>query len=306
MQEQYHIIAPDVHILNRRMKGVTLCHYSVLPISLQRFITVSRYSVLHSRRPIQSLAFTIPSLISVGPSCSSMTQKEVCQSAMQTSAKCVFSVCVKESGGVCVIMHCHLEWCHVFFASFLLDSSMCSAAPLCYSSLMFWFLCVFSSYLCLFVCGWYLNRAAELSGVKSVKALFFLIFLFMLLGFFDSLCARFQNWTFSPVTHFSWQSLSLKVYLWAIHHDGQGHKSSGCTPQKCENKCVPCWYFAPFQPNLGNFKVHFCCVYGPYPALPSTAIILIQMSGSYISTPFSCTNPSLSQVIQVIQVIFNC
>lgn len=42
-----------------------------------------------------------------------------------------------------------------------------------------------------------------------------------------------QNWTTSLLTHFSWQTLSLKVYLWAIHHEGQGHKNSSQSPNNC-------------------------------------------------------------------------
>lgn len=285
-----------------RPRAIILCFPSVCSVSSRSLVTPSSTHVVQSNHSL--LPFR-PSFQLVHPA--QVWLRKRCVSLPCKPAQSVFFLCVLRRVEECVLS-CTVIWNDVmfsyFFASFLLDSSMCSAAALCYSSLMLWFLSVFSSYLCLFVCVWYLNRAAELSGVKSVKSLFFFTFLFMLLGFFDSLCARFQNWTFSPVTHFSWQSLSLKVYLWAIHHEGQGHKRSSCTPQKCENKCVPCWYFAPFQPILEPFKVHFCCFYGPCPALPSTTIILIQMSSSYISfTPFSYTNPSLSQVIQVIQVI---
>lgn len=60
-----------------------LCHYTVekLVIGLHFVITVIPVTP-PSTHAVQSLAFTIQSPISIGPSCSSMTQKDVCQSTM--------------------------------------------------------------------------------------------------------------------------------------------------------------------------------------------------------------------------------
>lgn len=70
------------HGFNRGRKGKTLCHtVKKLPIGLHLVITVIPVTT-PSTHAVQSLAFTIQSTISIGPSCSSMTQKEVCQSTM--------------------------------------------------------------------------------------------------------------------------------------------------------------------------------------------------------------------------------
>lgn len=62
-----------------------------------------------------------------------------------------------------------------------------------------------------------------------------------------------QNWTSSPwywrVTHFSWQTLSLKVYYWAIHHEGQGHKSSCCI--------LPNYYLRSVKIDVSQPLTHF-------------------------------------------------
>lgn len=42
-----------------------------------------------------------------------------------------------------------------------------------------------------------------------------------------------QNWTTSLLTQFFRQTLSLEVYLWAIYHEGQGHKNSSHSPNNC-------------------------------------------------------------------------
>lgn len=123
------------------IKGRMPCHYTVkkLPIGLHLVITVFPVTPF-STHAAQSLAFTIQSPILIGPSCSSMTQKEVCQSAMWTSIMCVFVL-----RSVCVIMHCHFEWCHIFlfslplffwtpqFALLLLSV----IPPLCYGFVLF-------------------------------------------------------------------------------------------------------------------------------------------------------------------------
>lgn len=198
------------------IKGRMACHYTVkkLPIGLHLVITVFPVTPF-STHAAQSLAFTIQSPILIGPSCSSMTQKEVCQSAMWTSIMCVFVL-----RSVCVIMHCHFEWCHIFlflclFSSGLLDL-LCSSSLLFPHSVMVLF-CFLPVSLPLCLC--YLSRAAEHSEFPVKCFLFcFLncftvtVYVFCLFFFFlDSLFAGFQNWTSSLLTHFSWQTLSLKV-----------------------------------------------------------------------------------------------
>lgn len=164
------------------------------------------------------------------PSCSSMTQKEVCQSTTWTSTMCLYvsvnvcvRVCVRERRWMRVIMPCHFEWCHVFFSLsflfFLLDSSSCSAAPLCqfpvWSISLFYLLCVYSfiSVSCslplMFNQG---SRAFRNSSgifswlLYSICLCWQLLCVFFFDFFLDSVFARFQNWT-SPwhwtLTHFS-------------------------------------------------------------------------------------------------------
>lgn len=105
-------------------------------------------------------------------------------------------------------------------------------------------------------CVFYSSRAAELSGNPVESLSFWLLFYCLSCGlFFDSMFARISNWTFYPVTHFSWQTSSPKVYLWAICCEGQRHKSStrflnNQLPHKSENKCIPCRYYTPLNPKL--------------------------------------------------------
>lgn len=63
-----------------------------------------------------------------------------------------------------------------------------------------------------------------------------------------------QNWTTSLLTHFSWQTLSLKVYLWAIHHEGQGHKNSSHSPNNCLTNVnvFSIGLLCPTHPNLST------------------------------------------------------
>lgn len=199
---------PGFQTIQSRM----LCHYTVkkLPIGLHLVISVFPVTP-SSTHAAQSLAVTIQSPILIGPSCSSMTQKGVCQSAMWTSTMCVF---VLRSVYVCVVMHCHLN--DVIFSYFFASSGLLDL--LCYSSMLFplsvmvWCCCLpLSVPLCL--C--YLSRAAEHSEFPAQFFLYFLFYSnclrFFLFCFLDSLFAGFQNWTPTLLTHFSWQTLSLKV-----------------------------------------------------------------------------------------------
>lgn len=120
------------------------------------------------------------------------------------------------------MMSCFLISLPLFFWTPQFALLLLSVIPL--FVLFFW--SVFSLYLCLFVSVGYLSRAAEHSGIPVKSFLFFFFFfldcftvtvyvdsLFLFFFFLDSVFAGFQNWTSSLLTHFSWQTLSLKVYL---------------------------------------------------------------------------------------------
>lgn len=112
---------------------------------------------------------------------------------------------------------------HLFF----LVSSIRSAARLCHSSPYCGLNCVLPLYLCLF-CAFYSSRAAELSGnpVDSLSRFDYYLTCLSCGHFFVSAFARFPNWLPCPVTHFSWQSPSPKVYLSAIPRQGRDIKAA--------------------------------------------------------------------------------
>lgn len=213
-----------------------LCHYTVkqLPIGLHLVITVFPVTP-SSTHAAQSLAVTIQSPILIGPSCSSMTQKGVCQSAMWTSTMCVF---VLRSVYVCVVMHCHLNYVifSYFFASSRLLNLLCFSSLLFPLSVMVWCCCLpLSVPLCL--C--YLSRAAEHSEFPvQFFFLYFFCFCFTVTVYVFLFC--FVFWTHCLLGFKIGHRLCLHIFpgrhwvsrfnLWAIHHEGQGHKSSSSTP----------------------------------------------------------------------------
>lgn len=163
--------------------------------------------------------------------------------------------------------------------------------------------------LCLFsLCLIFKQGSRAFGNPSSIfSGLFYSNCLCLGLFFLDSVFAGFQNWTSSPwhwrLTHFSWQTLSLKVYYWAIHHEGQGHKSSSCIqPNYClwnVKISVSCWHFTHLYPDLFYlFKVHCCCFYGPCPALPFTAILFIMLDPNYKS-PLVPTSPLFPPTIPI-------
>ena len=129
---------------------------------------------------------------------------------------------------------------------------------------------------------WFLSKAAEHSGIPD-KSCFWLFhsncLCWQLFCFLDSVFAWFQKDIQSmTLTHFSRQTLSLKVYYWAIPHEGQGLKSSHCiqttTSEMWKYKCFSVTYYS-FPSRSFTFKVHCCCFYSPCPALPFPAILFI-------------------------------
>lgn len=73
------------------------------------------------------------------------------------------------------------------------------------------------------------------------------------------------------LTHFSWQTLSLKVYLWAIHREGQGHKNSSRSPNNCLRN-VNVFSIDIFRRSIQIFftvQVHRCCFLRPLPCSSS-------------------------------------
>ena len=126
--------------------------------------------------PPKPLAFTIQPPISIGPSCSSMTQKEVCQSTMWTSTICV---CVsKECRRVCACVCVCVRAACVLPCTVILNDVTFSL-PLFLSSLLFptWIHLSFLYGLCLFSpCAsfssvWCWSKAAEHPGIP-LKSLF--------------------------------------------------------------------------------------------------------------------------------------
>lgn len=169
------------HSEGRKIK--TLCHVAVKKLHIGLYLVITAIPVAPpSTHVVQSLALTIQSPISIGPSCSSMTQKEVCQSTMWTSTMNV-SVCILKSADECVcVLSCPVILNNVmfsyFFPSFPLDSSFCSAAPLCYFLVFLgslFSLCVFLLFLSVSFSLWYLSKAAEHSGIP-VKSFFWLFY----------------------------------------------------------------------------------------------------------------------------------
>lgn len=178
------------------------CHSGVekLPIVLHLVFTVLPVTP-SSTHTAQSPAFAIQSPIPIGPSCSSMTQKEVCQSATWTSPMCDFffvSSCTEECLRVLMHFLSFFEWCHVFlflclFSSVLLDrlccSSLFSSPPTPLASVFF-----VSSFLVsvsLFS-RWFPSRAAEHLGIPVI--IFFLFFpsFFLCFWLFYSNCLCWQ------------------------------------------------------------------------------------------------------------------
>lgn len=196
---------------------------------LTRFTLVYKFSlvvfvILSFTHSVQSLAF-IESPIPVGPSLSSMTQKEVCQSAMQFTKD--FFVYVLKSVKNCVIIVI-FKWCHVFLFVHIFSPGLLNL--LCSAHLSFppllWFQLFSHLYLCLFV---FSIQAGQQSfrEIQLNLSRFDYYFTVYPVGFSLTLCLPdIPNWTFYPVTHFSWQTSSPKVYLWAICCEGQRHKSS--------------------------------------------------------------------------------
>lgn len=163
------------------------CHSRVekLPIVLHLVFTVLPVTP-SSTHTAQSPAFAIQSPIPIGPSCSSMTQKEVCQSATWTGPMCDFffvSSCTEEC--LRVLMHfCHFLNDVMFsysFASFLLCSSTGSAAPLCFPlhqpHSLLCFLSLLSLYLCL---SSLVGFQAGQQSVWEFQLLFFFVLSFFL------------------------------------------------------------------------------------------------------------------------------
>lgn len=80
------------------------------------------------------------------------------------------------------------------------------------------------------------------------------------------------------LTHFSWQTLSLKVYLWAIQREGQGHKNSSRSPNNCLRN-VNVFSIDIFLRSIQIFFLRFKCTvaafYGPCPVPPLTDILSV-------------------------------
>lgn len=144
-----------------------LYHYVVN----EAFPLVCNLSSLLLHPPFTPLSrFTIQS-ISISPSCSSMTQKEVCQSTMWTRTACV-RACVRS----CVPMPCHFEWCHFclislplfFWTSLFALLLLCHPSPTFIRFLflffpLFYFICSLCLSVASFLC--FLTSAAEHSGL---------------------------------------------------------------------------------------------------------------------------------------------
>lgn len=96
-----------------------------------------------------------------------------------------------------------------------------------------------------------------------------------------------QNWTTSLLTHFSWQTLSLKVYLSAIRREGQGHKNSSRSPNNClanVNALSIGVSWPDASKSFDRFKHHRCFLWTP--ALSFLSQTFFQLLPT--QTSFSC------------------
>lgn len=113
-----------------------------------------------------------------------------------------------------------------------------------------------------------------------------------------------QNWTTSLLTHFSWQTLSLKVYLSAIQHEGQGHKNSSRFPNNCLTNVnvFGIAVLGPMQPNISTvLNTPWLLFMDPCSFLPLTDILSICFWPKHFTRTSHLPTPLKSTVLPVSQ-----
>lgn len=139
--------------------------------------------------------------------------------------------------------------------SFLLDSSICSALPVCHSSPCCGFDC-FLICTCAFLCFLFEQGSRAFGKSSWISLVLIIILLFILWAFLRlHVCQISKLDTLSSDTFFladvESQSLPLSHSLWRTG----GIKAAliflnNLLPCICENKCTPCSYFTPLNPKL--------------------------------------------------------
>ena len=262
----------------------SFCREKKLPIGLYLTITVIPVTP-PSTHAVQSLAFTIQSPISIGPSCSSMTQKGVSVYHVNQHNVCVS---ISSVGCVCASYHAQSFWmmsCFLVSLSIVFPSGLlkllCCSSLLSPSLINFFF----------FPPIWrpvfrYLRKAAEHSGIPvkyfldCFKVTVYVVPCFFRLRVCWILKLDVQSLTLNVdrfllpgrhwVSRFTTEPFSMK---------DRGIKAAAASnqaaalPNVLKNIDVSLWCFNLFNSCLLPLNVHCCCFYSPCPGLPFRTIL---------------------------------